>query len=146
MVAHFGLIDTKHQGIEDSRWEIISVNLTAFVWGNRLLGLLVRKEEQVTVGGGWNTLIEKGGGFESIFFPSSADVGLGGCTSVTDIYLAAIVMASLTHSSISTLPYQLAHVMQRACYRIPAADSGVLHKVFLYIGEVLTAIFDQTSR
>ena len=66
--------------------------------------LLVSDEEKVSVGRSWDALIEEGGGFESILLPNSADVGLGGCTPVANVNLAAVVMAGLHDSSVGPLP------------------------------------------
>ena len=46
MVAHLGLIYTKHQGVEDGWWQIIVVDLVTFVRRLNLWPIIIEKEEE----------------------------------------------------------------------------------------------------
>jgi hypothetical protein len=45
VAANLGLIDTEHQSVEDGRWQVVAVNLAAFVRGRLMVLALVLEEE-----------------------------------------------------------------------------------------------------
>jgi hypothetical protein len=58
MVADLGLIDTKHQCVENCRRQIIIVNLIALVRRLDLWTIIIEEEEE-SIGGSWNALIKE---------------------------------------------------------------------------------------
>jgi len=148
VIANLSLIDTKHQGIENSWRQIIVVYLIAFVRRLRLLTTRVIEDKEEPIGLGRDALIKEGAWFEGVFFASlNTNVRMSCCSALPYIYLALIAISTVSHQTIGILPllYQLRYILKRAGNSLSARNPSILLQVLLNIGEILTAIFNQTA-